>query len=113
MVEKSSHSADFLQIVERLDMVIKSILGSKKPWYEKVGKIVEAIVPEIEVIGEDWKGADKKQMALELIEDIYFRYLQSKYIPDFIERVLVNILASKGIDSFVALMNKKGLFVHK
>ena len=105
-----SHSEDFLKVVGRIDLTVKAVLASNLKWYEKVGKIVEAIVPEVEVIGDTWKGAEKKQFAMELVEDIYFRYFNSKYIPDFLERILVKSISSKAIDAFVSLMNKKGVF---
>lgn len=107
-----SHSADLLMIVDKLGSTITQILKSPNRWYDKVGQVVEAIVPEIEKIGETWKGAEKKTLAMEVTEELYFKYLNSKYIPDFIERMLVRKIASIAIDKFVALMNKRGIFTH-
>ena len=101
-----------MAIVNKLDSVIKSILASKQRWYIKVGQIVEAIVPEVEVVGETWAGAEKKSLAMELIEELYFKYLESKYIPNFFEKILVRKVSSFAIDKFVALMNKQGIFKH-
>ena len=108
-----SHSADLMAIVDKLDSLIKNILNSKQAWYEKLGLIVEAIVPEIEKIGETWKGSEKKTLAMEVTQELYFKYLESKYIPNFIEKILVNKISSIAIDKFVALMNKTGVFKHK
>lgn len=108
------HSQDLLDAIDRIGKVIKSALESNIPWYQKLSKIVEAVVPEVEVIGTatNWEGADKKQLAMELIDSLYFKYLDSKYIPNFIEKMIINKVSSFLIDKFVDLMNKKGIFKH-
>lgn len=105
-----NHSADLLKVVSKLDDAIHDILKSKVNWFEKVGLIVEAIVPEVETIGSGWKGADKKELALNIIEDLWFRHFEIKKFPNFIEKILVKKLASFAIDKFVSLMNKTGVF---
>ena len=103
---------ELAQLLAELEPKIKTALSSGK-WYEKVGKIVETVVPVVEEIGVEFSGADKKKFAMELIETIYFQYLDNKYIPNFIEQIIVRNLSSFAIDKIVALLNKTGVFKHK
>lgn len=108
-----SHSQDILDAITKIESEIKLILGSGDKWYQKLDKVARAVVPHVEVIGQGWAGAEKKALALELVNDLWFRYLDIKYIPNFIEKILVNKVASFAIEKAVQFFNEKGIFKHK
>lgn len=103
---------NFTEVVEDLTKQIEIIVHSETKWWEKVGTIAELITPRIEDAAKGWAGADKKKIALQMIDMIWFKYFNIKYIPDFFEKPLVDYLASKAIDAAVAQFNKLGVFKH-
>ena len=108
-----AHSAQVIDTIEKLTVAIQGIIKSSSKWYEKLDHIVTLVVPEVESIGETLKGEDKKQLATEIIESLWFKFGDIKYIPNFIEKPLVHMLVSKSIDALVAQFNKMGIFKHK
>ena len=104
---------DLTKLVDKVGDQIESIIKSKNGWLTKLGQLVEVIVPEVEVIGETWKGAEKKELAMTLIDQLWFRYLDIKKLPNFIEKVLVSNVSSFVIDKTVSILNKTGVFSHK
>lgn len=104
---------DLTKLVDKVGDQIESIIKSKNGWLTKLGQLVEVVIPEVEVIGETWKGKEKKELAMTLINDLYFKYLQSNKIPDWLESIFVKRVASFTIDKFVALLNSKGIFTHR
>lgn len=113
-----SHSQDFLMAIEKIRASIDGILKQKLNWFDKLKTIITVVVPEVEAVSQKGEnvskltGPEKKQLALEIIDDLWFRYLDSKYVPNFIERMLVGRVASKLIDIIVDKFNKMGIFKH-
>ena len=108
-----SHSQDMLDAIAKLDGEIKVVLTSKTAWYKKIDGIVRLIVPQVEQIGETWKGTEKKALALELVDDLWFRFVDLKWIPNELEKLILKTAASFAIDSAVRYFNEKGIFKHK
>lgn len=99
-------------IIDTLDSGVKSILGSPRKWWEKVWALAELVVPQVEKFSNLFQGSAKKDIALQLIDDIYFKYADIKFIPNPIEKWIVNSVAGAAIDKIVALLNKNGTFKH-
>lgn len=106
-------SDDLKKLVEDLGSEIESILKSKSKWYEKLESIIKIVLPEVENIGALWKGSEKKELAMQLVEEFWFKYLNIKYVPDFLERIIVRKVSSSMIDKAVKFFNEKGIFKHK
>ena len=104
---------DLTKLVDEVGDKIETIVKSSNGWLTKIGQIVEVVVPEVETIGETWNGSEKKELAMTLIDQIWFKYFDLKRLPNFIEKILVNNVSSFAIDKLVKILNKTGVFVHR
>lgn len=113
-----SHSQDFLIAIEKIRASVDGVLKQKLSWFDKLKTIITVVVPEVEAIGQQGEtvakmsGADKKALAMEIIDEVWFRYLDIKYIPNFIEKIIIKNASSKLIDLVVDKFNKMGIFKH-
>ena len=111
-------SDDLLKTIDDLQIKVKEATKGARKWYDKVGVIAELVVPQIEEIGTKAEtfgrlsGSQKKELALNLVEMVYFRMFDSKYLPNFIEAFMVRRLASFVIDLVVKVFNETGIFKH-
>ena len=110
MPEKSQ--LDILGLLDEIKLTIIPIVKSNQKWWEKLGKIAEIVTPKIEDVAKEWKGADKKEVAMRIIDQIWFEHFDIKYIPNVFEKPLVSFVASKTIDAVVSNFNKIGVFKH-
>ena len=101
-----------LQIIEELAKDFKTIAKSEGKWFSKLDNIIKLIVLQVERVKESAKGKEKKAVALELIMDVWDKYLNLKNIPDVFERPVIKFFAGKLIDAAVAFFNKNGTFRH-
>lgn len=104
---------DFNAIITALENGIHDIANSKDSWWKKVWNIASLVVPEVEKFDAIFSsGADKKKIALELIDTLYFKYSGISWIPDAIEKMLLNAVAGTIIDKVVEVLNKQGILKH-
>ena len=108
-----SHNVEIVEALESIKIHITAISKEKIKWWEKLDKIIIHVVPKVEMIADGWEGEDKKQLALQIIEELWFKHFDNKRIPNFIEKPGVRFLGGKMIDAFVSLMNKRGIFKHR
>lgn len=108
-----AHNQQVLDVINRIADGIKSILNSDDKFWNKIKKMAEVVTPEVEEIGQGWKGSDKKSLAHDIILDMWFKYANIKYLPDWLEQKIVSKIADVLIDNVVDIFNKKGIFVHK
>lgn len=107
-------AAQIIMMVDDLTKTVKVLKKQPGAWWEKLDKIVSHVVKEVENIAGDLEGQDKKALAEAVILELYFKHLNSKYIPDFIERPaarkLVGFMVDKLIELAVSTYNKTGVF---
>ena len=103
---------DLGKLIEEIIDRIQPIVKSSNKWWVKIEKIAEIVTPEIEALGQGWKGIDKKNAAMKVIDMLWFKYFDVKYIPNIFEKPLIDFVASKVIDAVVANFNKLGIFKH-
>lgn len=108
-----SHNKEVIDVIGRLEEGVKAILNSKGKWWEKLEEVIKIVTPEVEIIGAAWRGSEKKLLAQEIVEDLWFRFLDIKYIPNALERIIVNKVSSFLIDKVVKFFNEKGIFKHR
>jgi hypothetical protein len=109
----------------------------KSPCEELVNTFVRDIAPKIEAFRggfnwglmfelfdeaiqavEDMKGieggAAKKQCAVKIILTVYDEYdIDIPYLPNMVEKQALKIIIDVVIDGIVAILNKRGVFVHE
>ena len=108
------NKALILEVIEQVEGEVKKIKSTGGKWWvilEKVAQLASTQTEKIATI--DWTGVEKKEFALNLFEDLWFKYVNIKQIPDFLERPLVHWIASNAIEAFVSLMNSSGKWLHK
>jgi hypothetical protein len=103
-------AVDVIKLIDEIRLKVEPIAKSDDKWWDKLGKIVEIVAPAIENVAEGLKGSDKKVIAMQVINDVWFRHFDVKYIPNVFEKKLVDFVASKTIDAVVAKFNKLGIF---
>lgn len=103
---------DIIKLIDEIRHQVEPIAQSKAPWWERTESIAAIIVPKIENLASGWAGADKKVVAMQVVNDVWFKYFNIKFIPDIFEKQLVDYVASKAIDALVSKYHKLGLFKH-
>ena len=103
---------DIVSLINQVELLVKPILEGKEVWWQKVLPVAEIVAKRIEYAHENLKGSDKKAAAIQIFWDIWKRYINIKFIPDFFEEKIVKHLFSMCIDSAVASFNKSGIFRH-
>lgn len=98
-------SDKLIDVIIAIENEVIAINKTSLSWYQKVYKVVEVIVPRVEAIGLGWKGSDKKEFALQIVDEILARYVRVK-LPKF----LVHFIAGRIIDAVVEYLNKTGVF---
>lgn len=112
------HNKELLEEIDSIRHEVAKIYKSNQSWFQKVYEIAKLIVSSVEKVTSDVEsaaklsGPEKKEMALSLLEDVYFDRWQSKAIPDWIERKVLRLVAGKAIDRAVAYFNTIGVFKH-
>lgn len=112
------HTKELLDKIEVIRSQIGTIIKSNKSWLQKVYEITKLVVSAVEDVTIDVEsaaklsGPEKKDLALNFIEDLYFEKWASKVVPDWIERKILRTVASKAIDRAVAYFNAAGIFNH-
>ena len=78
--------------------------------FELFDDVVQA-VEEMKGVGS---GAEKKACAIEIVLAVYDRYQFDiiPYLPGALERQLLKLVLDFAIDGIVAILNKRGIFVH-
>jgi len=116
-----------IQISELIKQTKDSLGEVKTIAIAEVWKILQlltaTIIQVIEKIGTDLAGAEKKQLAMELINNFYdniFRVVDLPFIPNAIELILhsyikkiLMILVDSAIDAMVATFKDIGVFSTK
>ena len=103
---------DLGKLIEEMIDRIQPIVKSNVTWWVKLEKIAEIVAPEIESVGQGWSGIDKKEAAMKVIDMLWFKFFDIKYVPNIFEKPLIDFVASKVIDAVVANFNKLGIFKH-
>ena len=103
---------EIIAVINSVEEKVKAVLLGGGKWWTHVLPIAEIVSTEVENAHEDLKGEDKKAMAILIFDQLWFKYANIKWIPDFLERPLVDHLFSLAIDSAVATFNKLGVFKH-
>ena len=103
---------DIIALINSVEVSTKDILKSNQVWWKKVLPVAEIVSHKIENVYEEVKGEDKKVAAIQVFDDLWFKYCDIKWIPNFLEKPLVDHLFSLAIDSAVATFNKSGVFKH-
>ena len=98
-----------LQIIEELTKDFKTIGSSGGKWWVRVDKSIKLIVLYVQKFKEKAEGKDKKTLAMDLIMEVWEKYLNLKKIPDIVERPLVKFLASRAIETWVIYYKKEGI----
>jgi ketopantoate reductase len=95
------------QIAPKMEALVKEF--SWAGLFELFDDVVQA-VENMEGIG---KGPDKKACAIEIVLAVYDKYqFDIPYIPSIFERRLLKLILDMAIDGIVAILNKRGIFVH-
>ena len=127
MTEQTNESLIISEVNKLIDNTQKSIEHLKAIAISEAWKLlqlaVSTIIQIIESIGKDMEGAEKKKLAMELINDFYdkvFLVVDIPYLPSMLESYLHNyvkkflmILVSSTIDSMVTIFRNTGVFLKK
>lgn len=112
------HNTELLEKIEASKDKFKAIWKSNQSWLQKVFELAKLIVTSVEEVTADAEtvakltGAEKKQLALHFLNDVYFDRWESKKIPNALESWVLNFVAGKAIDRAVAYFNTIGVFKH-
>lgn len=127
MTEQTNESLIISEVNKLIDNTQKSIQHLKVIAISEAWKLLQlavaTIIQIIESIGEDMEGAEKKKLAMKLINDFYdrvFLVVDIPYLPNMLESYLHNyvkkflmILVSSTIDSMVTIFRNTGVFLKK
>jgi hypothetical protein len=127
MTEQTNESLIISEVNKLIDNTQKSIEHLKAIAISEAWKLLQlavaTIIQIIESIGKDMEGAEKKKLAMELINDFYdkvFLVVDIPYLPSMLESYLHNyvkkflmILVSSTIDSMVTIFRNTGVFLKK
>ena len=113
-----AHTKELLEKIDALKGQFSVIWKSNHSWLQKVFELAKLVVTAVEEVTIDVEtaaklsGPEKKQLALQFLNDIYFDKWESKKLPNWIEARILNFVAGKAIDRAVAYMNSAGIFKH-
>ena len=102
-----------------MDKLIKEFSGIKDAiakiqqngFFKSLRSIVEEIVKFVENLKNEFKGDDKKKIALDLIEEIYKNLgINIPILPQWLEIKILRVIAGHLIDKIVGEFNEKGIF---
>ena len=111
----------WMDVLNSVDRIKSEVLTSLTPGMSlrmKIQKAIEIVVPHVEYFKSQYEGLaeltgpEKKEFAIQIIDELYERHIRIKFIPMWIQRIFLRKALSAAIDSFVSLMNEKGIFKH-
>ncbi len=95
------------QIAPRMEALQKEF--SWAGLFEMLDDVVQA-VEDMEGVGN---GPAKKACAIEVVLAVYDRYhFDIPYLPNMFEKQMLKVILDVAIDGIVAILNKRGIFVH-
>lgn len=127
MTEQADEALIISEVNKLIDNTKKSIEHLKTIAVSEAWRLLQlaiaTIIQIIESIGQDMEGAEKKKLAMQLINDFYdrvFLVVDIPYLPSILESYLHNyvkkflmILISSTIDSMVTIFRNTGVFLKK
>lgn len=103
---------EILNMIDRLTQETKDLKKQPGAWYEKLSKLAEMVVKDVEFVHDGMEGQNKKDLAEAVILDLYFKHFDSKFIPNFVEKKLITWAVDKCIEAAVAYFNRTKVFKH-
>ena len=75
--------------------------------------LFDDVIQAVETMEEISGGAAKKACAIDLVLAVYDEYkFDIPYLPNMFERQMLKTILDAAIDGIVAILNKRGVFVH-
>jgi ketopantoate reductase len=75
--------------------------------------VFDDVVQAVEDAGDIGTGPEKKACAVDITLAVYDKYqFDIPYLPNMFERQMLKLIVEIAIDGIVAILNKRGLFVH-
>ncbi len=75
--------------------------------------LFDDVVQAVEELEGIDTGSEKKQCAIDIILAVYDEYhFDIPYLPNLFEKQMLKLILDAAIDGIVAILNKRGIFVH-